>query len=157
MVAFSVGDDKPAPAPGTIEIVSYPDNAEVTINGTKLPSRTPTLYSGAKPGERYVIAVDLKGYQKWESEQRIPPEGGNRSVVARLDKIVVSLRVDSEPPGASVVLNNIPMGRTPLVLPDIDPATATTLELRKRGYRPLRRNLDWSTETEKELRLLLER
>jgi hypothetical protein len=129
----------------------------VLIDGEKLPSKTPTLFTGARPGRSYLIVVDLPGYQRWEAEEMVPKEGGNRSVIARLDRIVVTLGVYSEPPGASVYLNGDPMGRTPLRLADLDPAAATTVELRKKGFRPVRRTLDWTNETEKTLRLLLER
>ncbi len=156
-LAFSFGGETSAVQPASIEIVSRPEGATVLIDGEKLPSRTPTLFSGAKPGKSYLIVVDLPGYQRWESEERIPDHGGNRAVMAQLDKIIVSLSVSSEPPGASVYLDGVPMGRTPVTLNKLDPATATTLELRKKGFRPVRRKLDWTVDTEKELRLLLDR
>ena len=157
VVAFSLGGGDEPTRFASIEIVSKPEGADVFVDGDKLKSTTPTLYSEARAGKTYLIVVDLAGYQRWEKEERIPAEGGSHSVVAQLDKVVVSLSVSSEPPGASVYINNTPMGRTPLVLPNLDPATHTTLELRKKGFRPVRRSLDWTNETEKNLRIPLER
>jgi PEGA domain-containing protein len=77
-------------------------------------------------------------------------------VVARLDPIVVKLWVESKPAGAEVFIGGTSAGRTPLDLSGLDPQTTRSIEVRLRGYRPVRRTLDWSQETEKRLVFELE-
>jgi serine/threonine protein kinase len=138
-----------------IEVVSSPPGATVTVDGKKLDAVTPTSFEG-RTGQTYLIALDLPRHQRWERETRIPEEGGQQRVVARLDPIVVKLWVESKPPGAEVFIGGTSAGRTPIDLSGLDPQTTRSIEVRLKGYRPVRRTLDWSQETEKRLVFELE-
>ena len=120
-----------------------------------LDAPTPVTFQG-KAGVTYLIRLDLPRHQRWEREHVVPPEGGEQKVVARLDPIVVKLWVETAPEGADVFINGTPVGRTPIELAGLDPQTTKTVEVRLKGYRPVRRTLDWSRETEKRLSFELE-
>ena len=63
----------------------------------------------------------------------------------------------STPVGAEVYLNHSKSasGRTPLTLSDIDAATANYIEVRKSGFRPAHRTVDWTEKTKQEVPFLL--
>jgi serine/threonine protein kinase len=155
-VLVAGGGEAPAPA-AAIEIVSIPAGARATVNGVVLPQTTPTRLSGALPGQTYRIHVALAGYQPWQRELHAPVAGTEITVVAALKQIVVALQVDSQPQGAEVFLNGSSVGRTPLVLPHLDPGRAETVELRLKGYRPVRRKLHWGDATRLEIAVTLEK
>jgi hypothetical protein len=138
-----------------IEVVSTPPGASVAVDGKPIDGVTPVTFHG-KAGITYLIRVDLPRHQRWEREHAVPPEGGAQQVLARLDPIVVKLWVETTPKGADVFLNGTAVGRTPIELASLDPQTTRTVEVRLKGYRPVRRTLDWSRETEKRLSFELE-
>ena len=139
-----------------IEVVSSPPGAAVTVDGKAVDGKTPVTFQGT-PGRKVLIGLDLPGHQRWERELTIPPEGGAQQVVARLDPVVVKIKVRSTPPGAEVFVNDTSVGHTPLELGGLDPQSSKVIELRLRGYRPVRRTLEWSKgETEKHLEFKLE-
>ncbi|HUS68276.1 MAG TPA: serine/threonine-protein kinase [Kofleriaceae bacterium] len=153
---YGPSDETPAGgADSAIEIVSTPPGASVTVDGKPLDAPTPVTFQG-KAGVSYLIRLDLPRHQRWEREHVVPPEGGAQKVVARLDPIVVKLWVETAPEGADVFINGTPVGRTPIELAGLDPQTTRTVEVRLKGYRPVRRTLDWSRETEKRLSFELE-
>ena len=148
-------DEGPDAQSALIEVVSSPPGATVTVDGQALDAVTPTSFEG-ETGQTYLIRLDLPRHQRWEREHRVPEEGGQQRVVARLDPIVVKLWVESKPAGAEVFIGGTSAGRTPLDLSGLDPQTTRSIEVRLKGYRPVRRTLDWSQETEKRLVFELE-
>jgi serine/threonine protein kinase len=135
----------------TLMVVSTPEGASVTVNGSLLTGKTPTSYSNANVGDTLQVVVDLKGHRKWESETTIKTP--DDKLIARLDPILVNLTVTSEPAGAEIYLNGnaSAAGRTPKTFSDIDPATATSIVIKKDGFREERRNLDWTKDVKKEV------
>ena len=148
-------DEESEAASALIEVVSSPPGASVTVDGRQLDQVTPTSFVG-ETGQTYLIRLDLPRHQRWEREHLVPDEGGQQRVVARLDPIVVKLWVESKPAGAEVFIGGTSAGRTPLDLSGLDPQTTRSIEVRLKGYRPVRRTLDWSQETEKRLVFELE-
>jgi serine/threonine protein kinase len=152
---YGSNEEKAATGTAVIEVVSSPPGATVTVDGEALPNPTPTTFDGAT-GKTYLIRLDLAKHQRWEREHPVGEEGGNQRVVARLDPIVVRLWVESKPPGAEVFIGGTSAGRTPLDLSGLDPQTTRSIEVRLKGFRPVRRTLDWTQETEKRLIFELE-
>jgi len=156
VVLFGRGEE--APRAKTIEIVSIPSGASVSIDSKPIDGKTPLQYDGVAVGTRYLVGVTLPDHKPWSTEVEVSA-GGARvvKVIARLDPVVVKLNVKSTPSGAEVLLNGSPAGRTPLQLRDLDPRLTRNIELRLKGYRPIRQALDWSDETEKTLSFRLEK
>jgi eukaryotic-like serine/threonine-protein kinase len=134
----------------TLQLISIPAGATVTMDGQPLPGRTP-LSVHAAPGQRLVFGFELRQYQREEQEFVVPELGGEHQVVARLDPMGVKLLVESVPSGAEVFIGGNSVGRTPLELPGLDPQSTTSIELRLKGYRPARQDLDWSDKLEQHL------
>jgi len=93
---------------GTIKIVSTVPEAEVFIDGAAV---------GKVPQERRIsvgdhpVVVRLPGYKQFEQKVRV--DAGKTITVSAELKAVGRLRILSNPPGAEVVINGIPSGKTP--------------------------------------------
>jgi hypothetical protein len=93
---------------GTIKIVSTVPEAEVFIDGAAV---------GKVPQEKLIsvgehpVVVRLPGFKQFEQKVRV--EAGQTITVSADLKAVGRLRILSTPPGASVLINGIPVGKTP--------------------------------------------
>jgi hypothetical protein len=135
-----------------LTIVTSPAGATISVNGSQLNDPSPTTYSNLEIGKKYRIVAKLPGYDSWEKE--IIPTDRDERVVGSLAQILVTLKITSEPTGAEVYLNgsSSTAGRTPLNLIDKPPATVRQVEVRKDGYKEVKRVLDWSeTRTRAEI------
>ncbi len=141
VVALRSGDSKAREA--TVLVESIPPGASVRIDGRSVGDKTPTVARGVTPGGKYKIEVSKAGYREWTSEVVLGDRGGETKVMAFLRELGAVLAVESIPSGAQVVLNGRVIGRTPLTIDGLEEATARTIELRKKGYRPTRRALTW--------------
>jgi hypothetical protein len=157
LIGLLLLDDDTAPATASMEVVSIPEGAKVTINGELHPGTTPIVVQNVQPGTQYRIAVQLDGYRDWERREDIPLEGGPVKVIASLKPVLVTLHVESTPPEAEVFLNGRSVGRTPLTLTRLEPSSARIIELRAPGYAPERRTLDWSEQTEQRQQFTLKK
>jgi hypothetical protein len=98
---------------GTLKVVSSVPGAEVFIDGASV---------GKVPQEKKVavgdhpIVVRLEGFQEFQKTERV--EAGQTITVQADLKAVGKLRVLSTPVGATVLINGMPAGKTPL--PDLD-------------------------------------
>ncbi len=146
----------PTPAPRstfTLEILSSPAGATVFVNGIKLPAPTPTNLPEAEHGKEYKLELTAPGYAP---ETRIVKDHNRQFVMMKRN--LVQLNVTSDPPGATVYLNQQPQGQTPFSKSDIDPSGTTTLELRLKGHRPVYEELTWTLdERSKDLLFTLKR
>lgn len=123
-------------------IESTPSGAKVTVNGILLQDPTPVRHS-VTPGERYAMEFELDGFQSKSHQVIVPLEGGEFRVPVALQRIRVSIEVQSKPP-AELLLNGVVQGQTPRTLSDLDPEAEYIIELKKRGYQPHKQKLDLS-------------
>ncbi|HWM85737.1 MAG TPA: protein kinase [Kofleriaceae bacterium] len=154
LAIYGTGESGAGEGDAVLHIVSIPAGARVTVDGQTLPEPTPTAIRGA-PGLRLLIAFELPRYQREEQEFVVPDQGDEHQVIARLDPMVVKLIVESEPSGAEVFIGGNSVGRTPLELPGLDPQSTTSVELRLKGYRPVRQALQWTSDSEERLLIRL--
>jgi serine/threonine protein kinase len=143
VIVIGRGDEPPPTA--SIVIDSKPGGATVTIDGAPVPDRTPLAWK-TKPGARHEIVVTLPGYQAYRDTVLVPEGGGEVKVLAFLPARTVRLRIVSTPAGADVYVGGSLRGRTPLELPELDPATATEVEVRLKDYAPQRKPVTWTDE-----------
>jgi PEGA domain len=137
-----------APLPGTVAATSEPPGAEVYLSG-RYAGMTPIEITNLTPGE-YIIRFRMKGYG--DRVMTVVVEAGNRTAVtARYPPLppptptptpVVtvipttpappfvmvtpepgSLSLRSFPSGASVTVNGVGMGKTPLMIRNLTPGT----------------------------------
>jgi len=103
---------------GTIKVVSPVPEAEVFIDGAatgKVPQEKQVA------GGDHFVVVKLLGYKTFEQKVRVEP-GQTLTVSAEL-KAVGRLRILSSPPGATVLINGLPQGQTPLELNEVEVGT----------------------------------
>src|SRR5262249_49492008 len=135
------------------EIISIPAGARLTVDGKEVGT-TPATIDHIALDRPITIRVDLDRYEPWQRTERLA-EPRAFKMVASLKPILGTLRVDSNPVGAEVFLDNRSLGWTPLVRADMNPFVDGTIEVRKQGFRPSRQGLKWEGKTEAQLRLEL--
>jgi hypothetical protein len=107
---------------GTITVVSYPVGAAVSLNG-EYRGVTPAEYDHLPPGD-YSLSVALAGY-KTETIPIYLFDGSRSDILVQLENLSApqtpgplsrygSIAIDSTPGGASVILDGVAAGQTPL-------------------------------------------
>lgn len=120
---------------GTVRISSNPDGALVTLLGKKIgrtPCATPNLPTGT-----YLFKVEKPGYAPVWKHVRV--HSGRESVAtAQLTPVAASVRLTSEPEGATVEVDGKTVGTTPCVLTGIPLGNfSCTFKLMKHSDRTL--------------------
>lgn len=102
-----------AAPPPAIEVISSPTGASVAIDGRPVDGVTPIVITdGIESGRSYRVDVVMAGYQPWTA-QLSPTEGALRQFVV-LAPLPATLRVETEPPGAEVMVNGVVRGAAPI-------------------------------------------
>ncbi|HET7504892.1 MAG TPA: serine/threonine-protein kinase [Kofleriaceae bacterium] len=123
---------------GTLEIDSTPTGAVVTVADRVLgpAPRSAHVSSGVK----IHVKLDLKGYQLYEDDLSV--EAGKTLVVhPRLSPAPAVLHVATTPPGATVTLDEQPIGTTPLTRP-VGMARSVALAITRSGYEPIHQKVE---------------
>lgn len=118
-----------------IKVSSPVPDADVYIDGAsvgKVPVDMPIA-----AGEHFVI-VQLDGYKKFEATVRVEP--GQTQTVPAVLKAVGKLLILSDPPKATVLINGLPAGETPLELKELDVGD-TVVRVEMMGRLPQERTL----------------
>jgi len=115
--------------PARLYIESYPSGAYVYING--IYRGTTPLNLELDPGT-YSIRIEKSGY-KTEYETVTLSPGDTRTIFKDLEPLKAKLYVHSNPPDASVYIDGIYKGITPLTL-ELDPGTYS-IRIEKSGYK----------------------
>jgi hypothetical protein len=121
------------PRVGSLAVSSDPPGADIYLGGLYY-GRTNTVISGLAEGE-YAIRLSLEGYPDHNGTVRIA-DGETESYVHSflLVPTTGSLRVTSEPRGATILLDDRNVGVTDRTIGDIEPGTHQIV-LTKEGYR----------------------
>jgi len=120
------------PLTGLALIRSTPPGAETQINGLSR-GRTPLLVSDLPLG-KHRVQLTLTGYVPQELELNLV-DRTPQQLEATLLSTLATLVVESNPKGASVILNGISKGETPARISGI-PAGKVNLELKLDGHAP---------------------
>jgi len=115
---------------GTISVSSSPSAALVYVDGVYY-GVTPQKISGIPTGLR-TISVTKEGYADYTAQVQVTTTG-TKIIRATLNPMTASIKVNSVPRSASVYLDNILQGITPMVITGVAPGTHT-LKLTKDGY-----------------------
>jgi hypothetical protein len=138
----STGRQARADEPGMLYLKTDPPGATVTVGGAER-GETPLLVRGLGPGE-WKVELRLPGYVP--ATRRVAVRSGE---IAKMD---VSLEIDagrttgvlyvlSDPPGATVVMDGVERGVTPLLLEDL-PVGEREFVVRLAGHRSLERRAE---------------
>jgi len=135
-----------SPAVGArLEVISRPIGAQVEVDGRLLPGETP-LQLPLPPGEARRVRVLLDRHRPWSGTVDLLP-GEQRVLSVELVPQRGQLDVRSNPSGAEVLLDGLPIGTTPLRLEDLSLDEGPRLLLRRAGYQDLPVLLSWGGRT----------
>ena len=122
------------PGPPVVQIVTTPPDASVTVAG--IPRMHPVRVDGLSPGSRVRAEVDAPGYIPWMEDVEVQPGFTQYNVV--LVPLTGTLFVESDPAGATVLVNGTPVGQTPLRIPELQATGQVAIDLSLAGYVPKR-------------------
>ncbi|TMQ17737.1 MAG: PEGA domain-containing protein [Deltaproteobacteria bacterium] len=135
IVKFDLNTEAPGDQ-GLLSVHSNLPRALVSIDGADVGT-APQEKRRVAPGEHAVL-VRLEGYKQWEQKVLVPP-GQTVTVQADL-KAVGRLRVLSTPPRATVMVNGVPAGQTPL---DAEVEVGeTVVRIEQAGFQPFEQTLN---------------
>lgn len=124
----------PAAAKGTLRILSEPAGAAVFLNGESTGYKTPAILEDLELGKTHAVALTLEKYGREEKNIAIT-DVNPVSLSFGLTKNVGALNVISEPPGASILVNNIATGKvTPATIDDLALNQEYHVTISKPGY-----------------------
>jgi hypothetical protein len=135
-VNVTLEPDEAAFKNGVLVIVTDPPNAEVLIDGGEA-LESPVTKEGLDRRVEHVIQVSAPGYLP--QTRRFEFRGDDRETLEiKLEKVLLKARlsVKSNPPGAIVMLDGKPQGKTPLEISDASQSEGARLSLLLAGYEP---------------------
>ena len=117
---------------GAISVKSTPDRAQVFINGAA-QGQTPAKIAGLAAGD-YLVELRKDGYDRsYKSVSLL--DGQELDLELNMKAITGLLLVESNPPGADVLIDGVSKGNTPLLLTDL-PLGDYKLEFRSASQLP---------------------
>ncbi len=128
-----------------LDIRSHPAGAHVYLDGQPRPSLTPTAIEGLEMGSVHQVELRLDGFVPWSQSV----EMGRTEVrqIAILRPILGTLRVTSEPIGASVSVDGVYQGVTPCEVVELDINRDVRVQVRYQRQTQTREH-SWQGQTE---------
>lgn len=118
---------------GTISVKSSPSDAAVRVNGAEVGV---TPFEGRFAPGGYRVEVTKSKYLTYEKQFNLK-KGEKQRISHKLDANFGTLDVSTNPPGVSVLVNGMELGKTPL--PGLQvPSGKLNIELSKDGYHTVR-------------------
>jgi hypothetical protein len=122
-------------AHGTLMVATDPPGARVWINGTKQEDTTPASIAGIAHGE-ITVAVEKEGFRHVTRRATLEPGGELTVDFGELARAMGTLTAESSPAGASLSVDGVMKGKTPLTVEDIAPGQHE-LRFELQHYRPV--------------------
>ena len=134
----------------TLNVTSTPSGATVSIDGVQIgttPLREYAVDTGARGAKQMVVVLEYEGYQRYQ--KRLTLRGGQSTPWdARLDRdpsLTATLTVTSTPIGATIYLDGVDIGKTPLRYHEIytgaNRAKQVEVELKHTDYIDIQKSL----------------
>jgi predicted secreted protein len=117
--------------PGSIQVISSPQMASVSVDGLPVNGLTPLTITGISPGS-HTVEVIMTGYAGWTGNVTVKP-GLKSSVYAALKPLTGTISVQSSPAGGTVFIDNASSGTTNVIIPGI-PSGPHQVRIEKSGY-----------------------
>lgn len=128
--SISVDTPPAETVPGSLVIISVPDDASVVVNG-QYRGKTPLTLEGLNPGG-YSVNLSKFGFTPATATADIR-SGERGEVTAVLAAERGTLLVNTTPPGANVSVDGNPSGISPVIMKNVIPGNHT-ITLTKDGY-----------------------
>jgi predicted secreted protein len=117
--------------PGSIQVLSSPQGAYVSVDGVPVNGYTPVTATGIVPGN-HTVQVVKPGYADWAGIVTVK-SGLKSYVYAALKPLTGIISVQSSPTGGMVYIDNVSCGTTNVIVPDI-PFGVHQVRVEKSGY-----------------------
>ncbi len=119
-----------------VEIQTDPPGAAVFVEGKNVgvANGGKLVVEGLEVGRTYPVEGRLEGYENASSAVRVADK--NNVFALKLRPIAASVTLESEPPGASIVVEGKELGKTPKIVTDFPPSSTVSVVFKKDGYRP---------------------
>ncbi len=126
------------PVKGLLLVTSEPSGCAISLDGVSL-GQTPRLITTLDAKGTYKLVLEKAGYQSRTTEVKF---SGRTPLVKHENLILDSgiLEVESQPSGATVMVNGLVRGKTPLKMSDI-PKGRVAITLQLEGYKDVSREL----------------
>lgn len=118
-----------------INIKSSPSGAKITINGMPFDRETPVFgYDQAKVGDKLSLKFEKEGYEPKEVEQEIFMNPTDIDVTldkkeeSAEEKPMVTLVVDSDPAGGTIIINGEEKGKAPITVMELPVGEEVVIE-----------------------------
>lgn len=120
--------------PTVLRLVSEPPGAAIIVDGMGMGTVTPHDVEGLPLGRPLAVSLSLPGYRPFEEVLTLAPDEGVREVTFTLERQLAAVRVESDPPGAEVVLDGKRTGKTtPVVLGGLPTGAPINVRVVQRG------------------------
>lgn len=121
---------------GSIVVKSNPPDAWVLLDGKKHEEPTPTVIEKVPVGRKYEIRVAKEGFEPWTETVEARPDK-SLTVQVSLTRLVGTIVVRSDPPGALVFLDEVKHKElTPTVIQKLRVGKICKIRVEKKGFKP---------------------
>jgi hypothetical protein len=117
-----------------VTFATTPKGATIEVEGHNVGTATDgtLVVHGLEVGRAYPVAAHLEGYEP-KTEVVQPSAKGDR-VTFELHALATSVELDSQPTGATIVIDGKPAGTTPITLTTLAPSSDVAVTFKKSGY-----------------------
>lgn len=141
----------PAPQKGWLTLHSYPEGAEVVINGNVL-GRTP-LKQSELPVGTYTVTFS---YEEYEFQQQLSITAGNTTEFTYRFPGFSALNIETTTSGCEIYLNGKFAGKSPILVEGLPPGTYT-ITVKKIGYATTERTVTLAKEETQDIFITIRR
>ncbi|MBU6162481.1 MAG: PEGA domain-containing protein, partial [Myxococcales bacterium] len=143
---LSYGVVEPEPTVASVFVTSRPQGAEILVDGQPTGRTTPAPIPEVDPGTNVSVSVRLAGYEESPAQSVEATPRPQASLQFDLQPAPHTVRVDSDPAGATVMYNGEAVGLTPYTLGPVrvDYRDGLDVTLRMDGYLDDRVAIDWT-------------
>jgi serine/threonine protein kinase len=120
---------------GTLNIFSTPPGARIFLDGEDTDLLTPSILENLTIGKKYAIKISKDPYADFEQEVDVA-SAETINIEAVLEEALGKLEISSEPSGASVFIDNEPIGEiTPIAIEGLELNSDIKVKLTKQGHK----------------------
>jgi serine/threonine-protein kinase len=120
--------------PTVLRLLTDPPGASIAINGFGMGGTTPLELDTLEMQKTHSVELKLAGYRPKIEKITLFPNSGTQTYTVKLDKMLGSLRIESDPPGARVSIGGKQLeGSTPMTLTELAADRSVKVTVSKGG------------------------
>lgn len=139
-----------------LSVQSNPAGAKIFLDDQETGRFTPSELENLEPNKRHTLGLFLKRHKFFKTDfEAAPGQTQNFHIELALD--YGSLKISSDPPGATLFINGEAKGTAPLLLESLEPETVVKIEASLEGYAPFTQELLIEPGRQHQMQIKLER